>query len=50
MLIGMRIPAQDIPIINNHPINFERGVWPKSHPEAGSVLGKIHGNTILFIC
>jgi hypothetical protein len=50
MLIGMRIPAQDIPIINTHPINFERGIWPKSHPDAGSVLAKIHGNLILFIC
>lgn len=41
---GMRIPAQDIPIVNNHPINFERRIWPKSHPRAGSIFAKIHGN------
>ena len=45
--LGMRVPAQDIPIVNNHPINFERRIWPKSHPHAGSFLAKIHG-TILF--
>lgn len=40
---GMRIPIQDIPIVNNHPVNFERRIWPKSHPRAGSFLAKIHG-------
>ena len=40
---GMRIPVQDITIVNNHPINFERGIWPKSHPRAASFLTKIHG-------
>ncbi len=39
----MRIPVQDIPIVNNHPVNFERRIWPKSHPRAASVLAKIHG-------
>jgi hypothetical protein len=39
----MRIPIQDIPIVNNHPVNFERRIWPKSHPKAASVLAKIHG-------
>jgi hypothetical protein len=41
---GMRIPVQDIPIVNNHAINFERRIWPKSHPRAASFLAKIHGN------
>ena len=40
----MRIPVQDIPIVNNHPINFERRIWPKSHPRAGYILAKIHGS------
>lgn len=40
---GMRVPAQDIPIVNNHPINFERRIWPKSHPRAGSCWAKLHG-------
>lgn len=39
----MRIPVQDIPILNNHPVNFERRIWPKSHPRAASILAKIHG-------
>jgi len=39
----MRIPLQDIPIVNNHPVNFERRIWPKSHPRAAAVLAKIHG-------
>jgi hypothetical protein len=39
---GMRIPLQDIPIVNNHPVNFERRIWPKSHPRAAAVLAKIH--------
>ena len=41
---GMRIPSQDIPIVNNHPINFERRLIPKSHPRAESILAKFHGN------
>jgi hypothetical protein len=41
--LGMRIPIQDIPIVNNHPINFERRIWAKSHPNAGSIFAKIHG-------
>ena len=41
--VGMRIPVQDIPIVNNHPVNFERRIWPKSHARAGSILAKIHG-------
>ena len=47
----MRIPVQDIPIVNNHPINFERRIWPKSHPRAGSFLAKLHGilNIIAWI-
>ncbi|CAF4209967.1 unnamed protein product, partial [Rotaria magnacalcarata] len=47
----MRIPVQDIPIVNNHPINFERRIYPKSHPRAGSVLAKIHAilNIIAWI-
>ena len=44
----MRIPAQDIPIVNNHPINFQRRIWPKSHPRAGAIFAKIHGNSITF--
>jgi len=40
---GMRVPTQDIPIVNNHPIDFERRLLPKSHPRAGSILGKFHG-------
>jgi len=43
---GMRIPLQDIPIVNNHPVNFERRIWPKSHPRAGSFLTKFHGMMI----
>jgi hypothetical protein len=39
----MRIPVQDIAIVNNHPVNFERRIWPKSHPRAASALAKIHG-------
>ncbi|CAF4786357.1 unnamed protein product, partial [Rotaria sp. Silwood2] len=39
---GMRIPIQDISIVNNHPINFQRRLLQKSHPQAGSVLAKIH--------
>jgi len=39
----MRIPIQDIPIVNNHPVNFERRIWPKTHPGAASILAKIHG-------
>lgn len=39
---GMRIPLQDIPIVNNHPVNFQRRIWPKSHPRAGSFLAKLH--------
>ncbi|CAF0914470.1 unnamed protein product [Adineta ricciae] len=39
---GMRVPFQDIPIVNNHPVNFERRIWPKSHPQAGSLLAKVH--------
>ncbi|CAF1353048.1 unnamed protein product [Rotaria sp. Silwood1] len=48
---GMRIPVQDIQIVNNHPINFERRVLPKSHPRAGSWLAKIHAilNIIAWI-
>lgn len=48
---GMRVPAQEIPIVNNHPINFERRIWPKSHPRAASFLAKIHGilNIIAWI-
>ncbi|CAF1083425.1 unnamed protein product [Adineta steineri] len=48
---GMRIPAQDIPIVNNHPINFERGIWPKSHPRDGAFLAKLHAilNIIAWI-
>jgi len=46
--IGMRIPVQDIPIVNNHPINFERRIGPKSHPHAGSILAKLHGNLIIL--
>ncbi|CAF3371041.1 unnamed protein product [Rotaria socialis] len=48
---GMRIPVQDIPIVNNHPINFERRIYPKSHPRAGSFLAKIHAilNIIAWI-
>lgn len=42
--LGMRVPPQDIPIVNNHPINFERRIWPKSHPRAGAFLAKVHGN------
>ncbi|CAF0897527.1 unnamed protein product [Rotaria sordida] len=39
---GMRIPFQDISIVNNHPVNFQRRLWQKSHPEGASVLAKIH--------
>ncbi|CAF3555241.1 unnamed protein product [Rotaria socialis] len=39
---GMRIPLQDIAIVNNHPVDFERRIWPKTHPQAASVLAKIH--------
>ena len=46
--LGMRVPAQEIPIVNNHPINFERRIWPKSHPRAASFLAKIHGNFKIF--
>ncbi|CAF1094588.1 unnamed protein product [Adineta steineri] len=48
---GMRIPIQDIPIVNNHPVNFERRLVPKSHPRAASVLTKIHAilNIIAWI-
>jgi hypothetical protein len=42
-ILGMRLPIQDIPIVNNHPINFERRIWPKSHPRAASFLAKFHG-------
>lgn len=44
----MRIPPQDIPIVNNHPIDFQRRIWPKSHPRAGAIFAKIHGNSIRF--
>ena len=43
MRLGMRIPIQEIPIMNNHPINFERRIWAKSHPRAGSIFAKLHG-------
>jgi hypothetical protein len=43
----MRIPPQDIQIVNNHPINFERRIIPKSHPRAGAWLAKIHGNLLI---
>ncbi|UJR14214.1 hypothetical protein I4U23_001207 [Adineta vaga] len=48
---GMRIPTQDIQIVNNHPINFERGIWAKSHPRDGAFLAKIHAilNIIAWI-
>ena len=50
-LLGLRIPLQDITIVNNRPINFERRIWPKSHPHAASVLAKIHGKiTGIKIC
>lgn len=39
----MRIPLQDITIVNNHPVDFQRRIWAKSHPRAGSILAKIHG-------
>ncbi|CAF4729236.1 unnamed protein product [Rotaria sp. Silwood1] len=39
---GMRIPFQDISIVDNHPVNFQRRLLQKSHPAAGSVLAKIH--------
>jgi hypothetical protein len=45
--IGMRIPVQDIAIVNNHPINFERRILPKSHPRAGALFAKIHGNLMI---
>jgi hypothetical protein len=47
---GMRIPDQKIEIVNNHPINFERRIWPKSHPYAASFLAKLHGmkDNLLF--
>jgi len=47
VFIGMRIPVQDIPIVNNHPVDFERRIWPKSHPRAGAFFAKIHGNLII---
>lgn len=45
----MRIPPQDIPIVNNHPIDFERRLYPKSHQRAGSFLAKIHGKLVLTL-
>jgi hypothetical protein len=39
----MRIPNQDIQIVNNHPVNFQRRIYPKSHPRSAAVLAKIHG-------
>ena len=41
--LGMRIPVQDIAIVNNHAIDFDRRIWPKSHPRAGSLFAKLHG-------
>lgn len=48
---GMRVPAQDIPIVNNHPIDFQRRLLPKSHPRAASILAKFHAilNIIAWI-
>lgn len=45
----MRIPLQEIPIVNNHPINFERRIWAKSHPRAGSIFAKLHGKKLLIL-
>jgi hypothetical protein len=33
--------------VNNHPIDFDRRIRPKSHPHDGAFLAKIHGNLIL---
>lgn len=48
----MSIPVQDIPIVNNHPVNFERRIWPKAHRREGAILAKIHGRVArkLFYC